>query len=69
MFVARQNRDFAELHLVKPTLGHITGAVGLLEKVNEVVDGSIEDLHVAAKVETQDTCVLEKPDSVVSARI
>ena len=42
-------------------IGCVVRPVSALQKIDEVVDGRVEDFEIAAKVEAEDTGVLEEP--------
>ena len=61
LFIAGQIGDFPERLSMKTPLGFPLGAVGFLKAGDDVVDGGIENLHLAAEVEAKDAGVLQEP--------
>jgi len=61
LLITRQGRDVAKRLAVDAALGCVACAVGLLEEVDEVVDGGLKYLQAGAKIEAEDAGVAEEP--------
>ena len=59
--ITRQLYDVAERLAVEMSFWDMVRAIGALEEVNEVVNGRVEELQIRAKIEPQDTGVLQEP--------